>query len=379
MNSRERVLCAINHREADRVPIAFGGTHDSIHREGEKKLFKYYHMDDGKIVIQDPFQQIVYPDKRLLERFQSDTLPLYSKAPSGYKLEIRDEGDYLTYYDQFGTKMRCPKDGGLYFDFEKCVLADMSYEELEKWQMPDPADPARFAGLREEAKNLYETTDKAIVIYSPCWGIFEQIYALRSIEVMYLDFAMNLSSIEMMAQKVLDFYLEFWPRCLAEVGEYVQVVQIGDDLGSQNGPLFNPQIYRDVFKPRHRALIDCIKKHTDAKVYYHGCGCMVEYIPDLIDVGVDILNPVQVQAAGMDNAILKREYGKDLTFWGGGANPVVLSQGSVEGVVEETKRRVLDFKPGGGFVFASIHNLQGDVSAENVEAFFDTCLKYGVY
>ncbi len=379
MNSRERVLKAVNHSEADRVPIAFGGVHDSIHRNGEKKLFEYYGMDDGQIVIEDVFQQIVFPDKRLLERFKSDTTPLFPKNPTGYVQEILDEGDNLIYYDSLGTKYRCPKDGGLYFDFAKCALEDYTYEELEKWNMPDPKDPARVAGLKEEAKNLYENTDKAIIMYSPYWGVFEQIYALRSIEQMYMDMGMDVKSIELMAQKILDFYLEYWPFCLKEVGEYVQVVVISDDLGSESGPLFNPKLYREVFKPRHRQLVDAIKKHTDAKVYYHGCGSMREFIPDLIDIGVDILNPVQVQAVGMDSAGLKKEYGRDLTFWGGGASPVILSQGSVSDVIEETKRNVLNFKPGGGFVFASVHNLQGDSPAQNVEAFFDTCIKYGVY
>ena len=379
MNSRERVQKAINHQEADRVPIAFGGGHDSIHRNGEKKLYEYLGFDNAEIVIQDYFQQIVYPDERLLELFGSDTLPLYPKAPSGYTFEIKEEMDRYYYYDHFGTKLVCPKNGGLYFDLFDCALKDYTLDELKAWKMPDPLDPARIDGLREKAKNLYENTDKAIILYSPYWGVFEQIYALRGIEQMYMDFGLNLPAIEILAQKILDFYLEYWPYCLKAVGEYVQVVQIGDDLGGQNGPLFNPEIYRSVFKDKHRQLINCIKKHTNAKVYYHGCGCMTEYIPDLIEVGVDILNPVQVQAKGMDSAFLKREYGRDLTFWGGGANPVVLSTGSVKDVIEEVKRRVLDFKPGGGFVFASIHNLQGDAPAENTIAFFETCLKYGKY
>ncbi|MEG1656471.1 MAG: uroporphyrinogen decarboxylase family protein [Christensenellaceae bacterium] len=379
MTSRERIICALNHKEADRVPIAFGGVHDSIHRDGEKALAAFYKFDYYETKIQDCFQQIVFPDKRLLDRFHSDVLPIHTKPRTGYSLDIVDEGKYTTYYDQLGTKLRCPKDHGLYYDFEKCVLEDYTYEQLEKWQMPDPNDEARLKNLKEEVQYLYEHTDKALVLYSPIWGIFEQIYALRSIQVMYMDLAADIKAIECIAQKVLDWYLIFWPLCLKEIGKYVQVVQIGDDLGSQTGPLFNPKTYRDIFKWRHRELVDCIKANTDAKVYYHGCGSMYEFIPDLIDVGVDILNPVQIQAKNMDSAKLKREFGKDLVFWGGGANPVIMSQGSTSDVQQETKKRVLDFKTNGGFVFASIHNIQSDVSPQNVQTFFDTCLKYGNY
>jgi uroporphyrinogen decarboxylase len=172
----------------------------------------------------------------------------------------------------------------------------------------------------------------------------------------------------------------FWARYMAEIGDLVQVVQVGDDLGGQDGPLFSPKLYRKVFKPREARVISTIRKATKAKIYFHSCGAIREFIPDLIEIGVQVLNPVQVHAAGMESDRLKKDFGSELTFWGGGANPVaVMSQGSPEDVRREVKRRIDDFAPGGGFVFASIHNIQSDVPPENVIAFFDAALEYGKY
>ena len=379
MTSRERLMKALNYEEADRIPIAFGGLHDSIHKYGERAVKKYLGLEGGEENVQDAFQQIVKPDSRLLERFGSDVVPLLSKNPSFYNFEYIDEGKNMVYYDQFGSKYRCPKDGGLYFDFEHCVLDGLSFEEIERFEMADPTDSARYEGIRDEALDLFNNTDKAIVLYGPFAGVFEHIYFIRGIENLYLDLASDIKMVELIAQKILDWYKAFWPIILKEVGDLVQVVTISDDLGHQSGPLFNPALYRKIFKWRHRELVDCIKKYTSAKIYYHGCGAMYEFIPDLIDIGVDILNPVQISARNMDSAILKKEFGNNISFWGGGADPRINAQGSVEDVWREVKRRVNDLKPNGGFVFASIHNIQADVPPENVVAFFDAALEYGKY
>jgi uroporphyrinogen decarboxylase len=167
---------------------------------------------------------------------------------------------------------------------------------------------------------------------------------------------------------------------MKEIGDLIQVVQVGDDLGGQHGPLFSPDIYRTIYKPKEKKLISLIKKNTDAKIYFHSCGSIYEYLPDLIEIGVEVLNPVQVHAANMGSDKLKKEFGNDLSFWGGGADPVsIMSNGTVRDVEDEVKRRIDDFSPGGGFVFASIHNIQADVPPENVAKFFETAYRYGVY
>jgi uroporphyrinogen decarboxylase len=379
-SSRERIITALDHKEPDRIPIAFGGLHDSIHRIGHRKLKNHFGLNGGEDIIQDPFQQIVFPDNRLLSILHSDIQPVYAKPPDSFVFEYRDEGDIRTYIDEWGTIYKQPKKGGLYYDFAKHILSGKSVDEIKKYPFPNPEDPSRFHGLREKVLRLNSDTDKAIIAYSPTGGIYEHTYWLRGIEETFIDMASNLMALEVLTDRILEWMLRFWASYLKEIGDLVQIVQIGDDLGGQGGPLFSPEIYRKVYKPKEKKLISAIKKITNAKIYFHSCGSIYEYIPDLIEIGVEVLNPVQVHAANMESAKLKKEFGNDLSFWGGGADPVkIMSNGTVRDVEEEVKRRIDDFSPGGGFVFASIHNIQADVPPENVAAFFDTAYSYGVY
>jgi uroporphyrinogen decarboxylase len=174
----------------------------------------------------------------------------------------------------------------------------------------------------------------------------------------------------------MDYYRAF----LAEVGDLVDVVMIGDDLAGQNGLLFSPDFYRQHVKPRQKRLVSCIKSLTSAKIWYHTCGACFDLIPDLLDNGIDILNPVQISAEGMDPAVLKREFGKDLIFWGGGIDTQnVLPRGTPAEVREHVRKNVATFKVGGGFVFNSVHNIQADVPAENIAALFDAAYEFGFY
>ena len=379
-SSRKRVVTALEHREPDRVPISFGGLHDSIHINGHRALKQHLGLRGGDDHIQDPFQQIVFPDQRLLDRFRSDIVPVYAKPAAPFVLQFRDEGTNMTYTDEWGTKYRKPKASGLYYDFESHVLSGKSIDKIKTAAFPDPAHPSRFEGLREKVQKLYDGTDKAIVAYAPTGGVYEHTYWLRGIEETFSDMVENIKLLEVLTDRILEWMLGFWEAYLREIGDLVQVVQVGDDLGGQYGPLFSPKLYRSMYKPKERALISLIKKFTNAKVYFHSCGSIIEFIPDLIEIGVEVLNPVQVQAAHMDSAALKREFGQDLTFWGGGADPVaIMSSGSPDDVRREVNRRIEDFKMDGGYVFASIHNIQADVPPENVVAFFEAAYETGSY
>jgi uroporphyrinogen decarboxylase len=182
-------------------------------------------------------------------------------------------------------------------------------------------------------------------------------------------------------ERITEILIIAYGNILKEIGQYVQVVAIGDDLGTQNGLLISPDIYRKRIKPRQKRLIDSIKSKTDAYIFYHTCGAIREFIPDLIEIGVDALNPIQVSAKGMgDTAELKRMYGKDLTFWGGLCdNQKVLPFGTPKEVREETRRRLEDMMAGGGYVAASIHCIQDEVPPENILAMFETVHEYGKY
>jgi uroporphyrinogen decarboxylase len=167
---------------------------------------------------------------------------------------------------------------------------------------------------------------------------------------------------------------------LDEVGDLVDVIMIGDDLAGQTGPLFRPEIYRRLVKPRHKRLVQYLRSRTGAKIWYHTCGACTEFIPDLLDNGIHALNPVQISAAGMDPAELKARFGDRLVFWGGGIDAQhVLPRESPEVVREHVRRNLALFKPGGGYVFNNVHNIQAGVPAENVAAMYDAAYEFGWY
>jgi len=185
-------------------------------------------------------------------------------------------------------------------------------------------------------------------------------------------------------KRLLDFLVErnlkLLDRILKGVGEYVDILQFGDDLGSQNGPFMSPDVFREIFKPGYNKMWNFVHSTSSCKVFLHSCGSIYELIPDLIDAGLDILNPVQTTAANMEPEGLKREFGKDITFWGGGCNTqYVLSTATPEEVKEDVKRRIDIFAKDGGFVFNQIHNILADVPPENVIAMLEAAYEYGRY
>jgi len=377
MTPRERVMRAVEHREPDRVPIDFGGLHTSCHMSAYKSLITYLGEEWKEPKIFDMFQQIVVPDERLMEGFGADVRGSFPDPANNWSLKVDPEEN--SYIDEWGIKYHMPE-GGFYYDITKAPLENASLEEIKKYKFPDPYDSGRVKRLKQKYKMLYENTNYALIIYCPTGGVFEHSYFLRGIEKLYEDMTLNLKIIDYLAARISEWQIEFWDNVLTAIGEYIQIVQIGDDLGHQDGLLFSPEIYRRYYKPRERAIISSIKKKTNAKIYFHSCGAIYEVIPDLIEIGVDILNPVQISARGMDSKKLKKEFGKDITFWGGGCDPQkILPYGSPKDVEEEVKKRIDDFAPGGGFVFASVHNIQAKVPPENIVTMYEAALKYGKY
>jgi uroporphyrinogen decarboxylase len=181
-------------------------------------------------------------------------------------------------------------------------------------------------------------------------------------------------------EQITDIYVESCQNYLEQVGEYLSVFTYWDDLCTQDGWVISPELYRKMNKPKQRRLLEVIKGKTDAKVYYHSCGAVFDLVPDLIEIGFDILNPVQVSAHNMDTRRLKKEYGLDITFWGGGVDTQsVLPFGTPDQVADEVKRRIDDLAPGGGFVFAAVHNIQAFVPPRNIVTAFETAREYGRY
>jgi uroporphyrinogen decarboxylase len=264
-------------------------------------------------------------------------------------------------------------------DISHHPLADATIEDLADYPFPKGDDPTRFTGLRDEARRLRDETPYAIstgiggVVYEICWY-------LRGLERWFMDTVENPAFCEALLDRTLHFWMGYYSEFMKEIGDLVDVVMIGDDIGGQMGPLFSPTFYRSVVKPRQKKLVQHIKSLTKAKIWYHTCGSVMSLIPDLIDNGIDILNPVQISAANMDPRELKRRYGDDLTFWGGGIDTQhVLSFATPAQVRDHVRANVEALKPDGGYVFNSVHNIQAGVPAENIVAMFDAAREFGTY
>ncbi len=380
LTSRERVLRALDHTTPDRVPIDLGGFQTGIHRKAYEALLRHLGITE-EITILDPVQQLARPSEQVLQRFHVDTRYLGAHGPDsfagGIRKNTRGGKQWHDLRDEFGVVWSMPEDQMLFMDISHHPLAEATVQDIARYPFPTGNDPTRFTGVREQALTLRGSSDAAIctaiggVVYETCWY-------MRGLERWFMDMLENPGFCEALLDRVLEYWLGFYDGFLGEVGDLVDVVMIGDDLAGQNGPLFSPAFYRKIVKPRQKALVQHIKTLTRARIWYHTCGSCVEYIPDLIDNGADILNPVQISAKDMDPRSLKQRFGARITFWGGGIDAQrVLPFGSPRDVRDEVHRNLDIFKTGGGYVFNNVHNIQHGVPVENIVALFDAAYEFG--
>jgi uroporphyrinogen decarboxylase len=379
MKPRERVMQALNHKEPDRVPIDLGATIvSSIVKQTYIELKQYLGMPVEQIKMLDYVQQLPYVDHELMERFEVDFRMVQLPAATAVGVDIFEEGRYFAFFDRWGSKLHMPKTDGLYFDWVDFPIKESTMDALDhyRWPRPDPPEVNRQLGL--EAKALYETTDYALVGSAVIGGgIFEQPARVMGLQNFLMALIAEPTFADRLMETITDIYIESCNRYLEQVGKYIQVFTYWDDLTGQNGWIISPEIYRKLVKPKQKRLVEAIRKKTDAKLFYHSCGATRGLIPDLIEIGFDIINPVQVSAKGMNTRELKRDFGQDIVFWGGGVDTQqVLPFGKPKEVIDEVKRRIDDLAPGGGFVFAAVHNIQAFVPPENIVATFDTARKY---
>ena len=381
MNSRERVLAALEHRETDRVPIDLGGTTCStIAVRAHDELKEFLGLKGGRTRIRVIMQTVIKPDERILKRFNVDVRCIIPHYPSTWKpaIKVGKNGYYLK--DEWGNELRMPKVKGYYFDRISFPLGKAHLEDLEKYEWPNPHDEGRWEGLKKVAKNLYENTGYALVASGGLMGIFELACSLRGMEKFLTDLIVDRRFAEKLMDKVLGYQLVYWDEFLGQVGDYVQVAHVSEDLGTQIGPIVSPDLFRKVIKPMDEKLWRSIKRKADVRLLLHSCGAIYQFIPDFIEMGVDALNPVQVAARNMDTRRLKAEFGERLTFWGGGCDTQrVLPYGSPREVKGEVKRRIKDLAPSGGFVFTQVHNIQAGTPPENIVAMFEAANEYGTY
>jgi uroporphyrinogen decarboxylase len=379
MDPHDRFRIAMEHREPDRVPIDLGGIVTGITTGASAALKTYLGIDEPDRIA-DRVQQLAVPHADILDRLHVDSRYLYLRASRDWQdVELTED----TYRDEFGIIRQAairPDGHLLYYDFIGHPLSEAAtVEELARYPWPDPHDPARYDGLETAARAVREGDSKALGI-NMIASLFEFSWYLRG----YVEFLDDLMTNRRLAEAQLDAMLEYQIALVGEVldrvGDLATFVNTGSDLGTQRAPMIDPEVYREVIWPRYRRLWDLIHSRTEAKVFYHSCGSIVPMLPLLIEGGVDAVHPVQPRAAEMgDRVRLKREFGHDITFWGGFDQQRILPFGSPDEVRQATRQLFDAFMPGGGFVFAAGHNIQADVPPENILALFDAAVEFGTY
>ena len=376
MNSRERLLTALNHREPDRVPIDLGGTPTSTISIKAYENLKSYLGNEEETRLLSYIFMTAFPDHEIIKRFGIDVRLIIANPPANVKLRTNPEGRVV---DEWGIVYQKHEEAQTHFvvEQEAPFRQVTQIEEVEKYAWPDPDDPTRYKGLKELA-GKYRQEGFGIVVNTPLM-MMTQTQWMRGLGQFMMDTVLNPSLLECMMDKILEIEMEMSRKLLQEVGEYADVVLMGDDLAHQGGLSYSPDMYRKLFKPRHKKQVDFLKKHAGhAKILYHCCGGVEPLLRDLIEIGIDAINPVQVSAKGMeDTKKLKALYGRDLTFWGGIDTQRVLPFGTPAEVREEVRRRIEDLAAGGGFVLGAVHNLRPEVKPENICALFEAALEYG--
>jgi len=363
MNSRERVIRTINHKEADRVPIDFGGTVvTSISVEAYENLLRYLKLDLPKQPIIDIEQGIVTPHEKILQKFNVD----FRRIGINEKPQIN--GNWFK--NAFGTEFRKaePHD---YYDMVNFPLKELEPEQLKKYLWPHITDKTIFERFFFTAKDLYENSNYGLVGCMGPSNFFEMGQKLRGFDQFGIDLLLNKDIVKIIFDNLLEIQMEYYDLYLKSIGKYIDVIFYADDLGMQDRMQLSPELYRELVKPYHKKIFYYIKNRTDAKIFLHCCGSIYPVISDLIEAGVDILNPVQVTAKDMDPARLKKEFGDKIIFWGAIDEQYLLNKGSREEIEENVLKIVKTMGNEGGYVAAATHNLQDDTPSENILFIFD--------
>jgi len=406
MTSRDRVLKSLKYEEPDRVPVDLGGTPGStgIHAIAYNRLKKALRIKTDKTKMYDPWQQLAKPEPEVLRKIGADVYPITFSPESWRKNALPDGSTCYFPVDWRPVELpdgsRAQKFRGkiiarmarssLYYDPVYSPLAQASIDDLKDFDWPAPYSfyriPARdmpkepFITLSKEAEYWYKNSDFAL-LGTFGGSIFEAANGLRGFERFMQDLVFNRKFAEALLDRLVEANIEYAKRYLDAAKNYIQIIMVGgEDIGTQQGPLINPDLYREIIKPRQERLWKFLKSNSDAFIFVHSCGSIYQFLSDFVDAGMDIINPVQVSAANMDSKKLKREFGRKVAFWGGGCDTQkILPYGTPEEVKKEVKRRIRDFAPGGGFVFAQVHNIQPDVPVENILAMYEAVREYGKY
>ncbi|MFA5026928.1 MAG: uroporphyrinogen decarboxylase family protein [Candidatus Methylomirabilota bacterium] len=371
LSHRDRVLMVLNHEVPDRPPVDLGSsTASGINLMAYKRLKEYLGMP-GPIRVQSERSLLAWPDEEVLARFDVDLRMVVAPPPEEAALqEIFEEAALAreaTYTDMWGVTRRRPPHGHYYVTSAPFTRDDLGLADLDAHPWPAPKRPDR-AGLRREAERLRRETDAALVVWVPI-RFFSMGQFLCGFENWLVQLQANPEFCEELLERTLAIQMPGVEETLRAVGDLVDLLYFGDDYGMQSGPVISPTLFRRIFKPRMARLFEVVRQRSRAAIAMHSCGSIAALIPDFIDVGIQVLNPIQVAAAGMDTGRLKREYGRHLVFWGGIDTQQVLPRGTPGDVRAEVARRLADLSP--AYLPMAVHNIQAEVPPENIVAMLD--------
>jgi uroporphyrinogen decarboxylase len=369
-------MTVLNHKEADRVPVEMGSVSVStMIYSGMEELRKYLGLPGPEYTVENEQYGLSYPKESLLTRLGVDFRRLAVNPPDGFK-PTREPGGIMN--DEWGIR-RQKVDGQPYYNNIFHPLAEAeTLADLKAYQWPDPEDPGRFRGLREKASKLYHETDYALVMDLCLDGLLDNSREVLGLEKSMMDFYGNPEFMEAWLDMYTEYSIRFFNRLLDEVGEYLQVLCVTDDLGFQDRMAVSPEIYRKFLKPRHMKIYAAIKAKTKAKLFQHSCGSVYPILPDLIEEGIEVLNPIQPLATDM-GADKLAEFKGQLCFWGGIDEQHLLPEGTPQQIKDEVKRVIDILAPGGGYVPYSSHVIQHDTPPQNVMAMYEAIEAYGKY
>jgi len=376
MNSRERIIVTLNHKEPDKVPIDLNGTNcTSLTRTAYNNLRKYLNIEEDKNPnISTMVMDTIRAKEDILQLYEIDTRSIYMKDPLESSGNTGKDGSFEDVYGIWW------KPASYYYDAIDRPLKEGTISELKRAKWENFQDRKKVKGLGEKVKRLYEDTSYCLITDIHSFGPFEGGCMLRGYDNFLIDLASNQKYAEALLGKITETAIAKWGMFLDEVGEYVQVVASGDDVGMQMSTYISHEMYRKYIKPRHKQIFDFIHSRTKAKIFLHSCGSVYDLIPDFVEEGVDILNPIQRSAAKMDIKKLKKEFGNDLSFWGGGIDvQKQLPFYSLKEIENEVKGTLEIMAPGGGYIFFPTHNIQADVSPDRINCLFRSVIKYRNY
>ncbi|MHB8522957.1 MAG: uroporphyrinogen decarboxylase family protein [Limisphaerales bacterium] len=406
MTSRERVLAAIGHRQPDRVPVDLGATPSSgISAMAYGNLKRHLGLTQGHTRVYDVVQQLAQPEGFILDRFGVDAIDVgrafntddaawYDMAladgqsaqyPAWFHPERQPDGSFIARHPDGADIAHMPSEGAFFdqscfpyldgypADFRRLddAMGKILWAALVHSPWDHAKDPGFWGTLRQKALALRQSSDRALMIVIGCnlfeWGTF-----LRRMDNFLMDLGAEPARVEALLDALMERHLAGLAKACAAVGDVADIIRFGDDLGTNGGPFMSPAMYRRYFKPRHKMLCDYVHKHTKLKTFLHSCGSIHALLPDLIEAGYDVINPVQTTCRDMDPERLKREFGRDICFWGGGCDTKsVLNRATPAEVREHARRRCEIFMAGGGFVFNTVHNILPEVPPQNIVAMFE--------